>query len=362
MYLDKPLPLTPGRLALTPSPLGSAPLAAKDPFFTEWKAPVFKPPKKKRTTRQVKNNTIELSEDNGWGILQEGPRDNKFYSIIDPSQRFEAEDYQALIGSMTPDSPVSKYSPFRRSFSDYEPSPISRPTSPDPPSPDLTSPSLMSPRISDVLDQPMMPEIFQFDEVDEDDIIKDRGPWEGTAYLKPNGGAAHSCLEEKTYPQHDQEQEHAEERSYSFATDDDTNVDDHAVAMAALEGETGQPDSLVPDEPLLRRPSRSPRYKPDHIFRTPAIGMTPYQLYGVKALESPKKHSKSRDGKKHKPRFGSQSSTNSDSAMKSDRFRGNRLIAAFDNGAKKRQKEEKREERRRNVIARQDRAAESNRF
>ena len=134
------------------------PDVSKEPKFTEWKAPVYQPSEKK--SNKTSSTSLKLPS---FGDL----RDSGSFSSTDNHRvvdevhgaRAHAEEYQALIRNLFPESPESRKDA-SGSGSIYGP----HSTSSVQAWPSLSSLSPLSPRISDVLDQPAIPEILQLNE------------------------------------------------------------------------------------------------------------------------------------------------------------------------------------------------------
>ena len=142
------------------------PPASREPIFREWTAPKFSPNRNRPQLREralSKGLEGKALEKNDLSLASLKKRDMR--SRRDSSRR-RADEYRALLQDVSPESPRSN--PFS-DHSSFEPSPMTpiAPWSEVIPSSQPTTPSVMSSRISDVLDQPPMPEI-DIDTVDDE--------------------------------------------------------------------------------------------------------------------------------------------------------------------------------------------------
>lgn len=132
------------------------PDTSKEPRFGEWKAPVYKPPIRKTQTTPI----VPQVQGGGTGEPDAIPRSlrDQLYSTFEPfqGQKWQPEEYQALLHDISPQSPQSPDTFLTESS--FEPSPITpvRPWS------ELIQTSQMAPRISDVMEYPaMIPEYLE---------------------------------------------------------------------------------------------------------------------------------------------------------------------------------------------------------
>ena len=132
------------------------PDTSKEPRFGEWKAPVYKPPLRKAQT----SSTVTQVQREGTTEPDAIPRSlrDELYSTFEPfkGQKWQPEEYQALVHDISPQSPQSPDTTVTESS--FEPSPITpvRPWS------ELIQTSQMAPRISDVMEYPaMIPEFLE---------------------------------------------------------------------------------------------------------------------------------------------------------------------------------------------------------
>ena len=134
------------------------PDVSKEPQFTEWKAPVYQPLEGK--PRKISSAPLGLAIVRGLRVSGSfsSAEDDRIVHEDAQGAKTHAEEYQAMIRNLFPESPESSNGAFGPN-SNHAPS--STPSMQ--PWPKLTTPSPLSPRISDVLDQPLMPEILQID-------------------------------------------------------------------------------------------------------------------------------------------------------------------------------------------------------
>ena len=282
------------------------PDTSKEPHFTEWKSPVYKP-LDKRMDAVTSSRSQSISSQ---GIPERNPPVPEEQVAVEQSHGAgaQAEEYRALIYDVSPESPESSANPFRID-SDFEPSPIS----PMPALLDVTSSKPMAPRISDVLDQPLMPELLNVDDHDIDEEvslsshlsfdtkISERSSKEHQHSLRESKGECNKDSLRKRpssrYPEHSIRPDFAG----SFKETRNRNQRGLTLKQHRKSVQQGVSDAY---ESLHRKISVSSKPQPKpaivdqpqiHIareFRSLAVPMTAYQQYGKKAWEIRKGSSK----------------------------------------------------------------------
>ena len=280
----------PGTRIQTPDP-------SKEPHFTEWKAPVYRPQARKSTT--ILPTPSRLSGDENQGGPEREFFDASEWQVVERGHgsRSQAEEYRALLHDISLESPESSANPFK-SDSDLEPSP----NSPIQALPDIIRSTAMSPRISDVLDQPLVPEILDINSDDEEEEQK--------CSSRTSADSEDSCN-----TLHDYRRSFGALREHPFRRRPSSKYPEQSLRSSTTLRRRGSKiisrrlsvskqhrQSIhqgVSDayESLHRKISSStqpqqPKADIPREFRNPAIPMTAYQQYGKKAWEKPQGSSK----------------------------------------------------------------------
>ncbi|KAL9104495.1 MAG: hypothetical protein Q9163_000588 [Psora crenata] len=275
----------PGTRVRTPDP-------SAEPHFTEWEASVYRAPEKeippapRRPSKPFHDRNWETSEHNASSQLKVGNEANH-------GSRHQAEDYRSLIYGLPLQSPGS-CSDSVDSDSEYESSQTS-------PIQGLEWPNAMSSRISDVLNQPIAPEIMDSNS-------------NGLGVRRISGGS--SADPENIYRPFQNHRDSITREEHPFRRRPSSKYHKEGVdpqftastkepkqSSRRLSGLKPQPKSIqqgVSDayasfHHKISSPSKTqPQAKIEipRVFRNPAIPMTAYQQYGTKAWESPKGLSK----------------------------------------------------------------------
>ena len=273
------------------------PDASKEPQFTEWKAPVYRPPEKRPTAAPPRSSKLTESRKLVDSERMSSSHKGRGLAGRSHGSRPHAEEYRALIYGIPLGSPESSANSFQ-SGSDSEPSP----TPPIQAQPDIAPPKAMSPRISDVLDQPLIPEILNVESGDEENERRPSTPFssddENVDGKLQSSWRSFRARTENPFRRRPSSK-YPKQGAYPDSTLRSAGLGRSSQHLSNKKQHRQSFQQGVSDtyESLQRKISSSSKtHQPEkeitREFRNPAVPMTLYQSYGKKAWEGLKGSSK----------------------------------------------------------------------